>query len=96
MSDATNAKMQGLIDSFPSLRRIGFRWNHDDSAEFVRLSKSCCHSSGEHHAACFVLYVWNRYDAPRGMKFDFHKAILAWDDEHVEAFRAWLGNIWYA
>lgn len=90
------AKMQRLIDSFPSLRRLGLAWIGDDNASFIRQARATCYSSGEHHSAAFVLYVWNRLEAPKGFRFDFDKAIQAWDDEHVEALRSWMARIWYA
>jgi len=91
----TMDRMQALIDSFPTLRSKGLRWGErHDSSDFIAQCRGL--SSGEHHAAAFVLQVWNRYEAPRGLKFDFAKAMAVWDQQHVEAVRSWMRDPWWA
>lgn len=92
-------RMQALIDSFPTLQRRGMRWIGADrrdvgSACFTAQCRGL--SSGEHHAATFILHVWNWREAPKGMRFDFGAAVNAWDDEHVAAVREWMRAPWYA
>lgn len=88
-------RMQALIDSFPSLRTAGLRWTGHDCGPFVAQSRGLVNAY-DRQAAAFVCYVWNKYDAPKGLRFDFLAAIDAWDQPHVEALRAWLRDPWYA
>jgi hypothetical protein len=88
-------RMQALIDSFPSLYQAGLTWEGDNCHAFVAQSRGLVNAY-DRQAAAFICYVWNKYDAPKGTKFNFQKAIEAWDQPHVEALRAWLANPWYA
>ncbi|MFZ5895530.1 MAG: hypothetical protein ACOY0T_31020 [Myxococcota bacterium] len=101
-------QLEALTRSFPSLRRrvapeLFKPW------DAVRFAKYCVPmSSGEKEAALFVLSVWNWMDdwsefglvaAPAGEanrgRFDVHRALSRWDDEHVKAFVAWAAAPWW-
>lgn len=88
------ARMQALIDSFPSLKRKGMTWKGHDANHFISQTRGL--SDAEHHAAAFVLHVWNRYDWPPRFQFRLFTAVACWDDEHVAAARAWLADPWFA
>lgn len=60
-------------------------------------------SSGEFHAAVFILNVWNFIVAePIGIarecwpRFDLFAAIGVWDGPNTEAFQAWARKPWCA
>lgn len=91
----TAQRMQALIDSFPSLRSAGMKWRGDNCRDFVTQASRLVNTY-DRQAAKFICYVWNKYDAPKGMRFDFQVAIEAWDQPHIEALRAWLRDPWYA
>jgi len=62
---------------------------------------------GMRDAGLFVLSVWNphddwreiaglsRDDGPTGGRFDVHRALGNWDDEHRSAFVAWAAEPWW-
>lgn len=50
-------------------------------------------SSGERHAALFILCVWNPgYAESQGWKFDVLEAMGVWDLRHRAAFLNWAQN----
>ena len=101
-------QLEALALSFPSLRRaIPTRLFRPWDA--IRFAQYCVPmSSGEKEAALFVLSVWNSSDdwsefglacapgedANRG-RFDMHRALSRWDDEHMRAFAAWVAAPWW-
>lgn len=85
---AVRGDIHSLVDSFPALRGRA-RWIGDDSKAFKKCMRGM--SSGERHAALFVLYVWNHFEN----KFDFDAAINSWDNNNLAAFRDWLKNPWF-
>jgi hypothetical protein len=91
----TAQRMQALIDSFPSLRQAGCRWRGETCHDFAAQARQLVNAY-DRQAAAFVCYVWNKYEAPKGLRFDFQAALDAWDQPHVEALRAWLRDPWYA
>ncbi len=52
--------------------------------------------SGAHHAARFVLTVWNLGPWQEFDGFDFHEAFGKWDKKHRAAFLAWASAPWWA
>ena len=50
-------------------------------------------SSGERHAALFVLSVWNRHDW--GSKFNMAEAMNVWDDQNLKSFKDWVNDPWW-
>ena len=47
------------------------------------------------HAGRFVLSVWNPRQAWALGAFDLHEALGCWDEEHREAFGAWVSSPWW-
>lgn len=101
-------RLEALARSFSSFRdRLPaelFRpWDATKFAEYCAPM-----SSGEKEAALFVLSVWNwmddwaqfglsrgpKEDAFRG-RFDVHRALSSWDDDHTKAFLAWASAPWW-
>ena len=108
MSSNKVQQLEALALSFPSLRRaIPTRLFRPWDA--IRFAQYCVPmSGGEKEAALFVLSVWNSSDdwsefglacAPEGEpnrgRFDMHRALSRWDDEHMRAFAAWVGAPWW-
>ena len=52
--------------------------------------------SGAHHAARFILAVWNNDAEGTCDRFDVIEALAIWDEEHRAAFLAWAKNPWWA
>jgi hypothetical protein len=91
--------MQSLIDAFPSLREKGMRWKvqgkGDSSLEFIAQLPGL--SSGERHAAAFVLHVWDSHArTPGNIEFNLADAMSIWDEKHRSAFLRWAHNPWFA
>ena len=53
-------------------------------------------SSGERHAARFVLAVWDNAADWECGRFDIVEALTVWDEPHRAAFLAWAGDPWWA
>lgn len=98
--------MLALAYSFPTLRKTPAEMFAPFDAEaFARCWAPG--SGGEKDAALFVLSVWNpetdwreigllaRDDGPTGGRFDVHRALGNWDNEHARAFLAWAAAPWW-
>lgn len=81
-------KIQQLALSFPSLRGlVEHRWNPEGLDEWASRGGA---SHGERLAVQFVLTVWNQHHQWKCGKFDVFDACQTWDEEHRNAFRAWV------
>lgn len=88
--------VQEIVKQFPSLCSAPVvPWS---AAKFYRWAKtSPAITSGSHHAAAFVLSVWDP-DGPwsKGhLHFSVVKAFQHWDDAHRSAFRTWAERPWW-
>lgn len=82
------AKILELANTFPSLRGMCDVWDPiglDQWAESVA-------SSGQIHAARFVLQVWDKNYVWGCGTFNVCKAMHVWDENHWQAFLAWAGR----
>lgn len=97
-------RIQRLAASFPALatRPESFETPWDAEA-FARAWASG--SSGQRHAALFVLGVWNRNTDWREFglvggdgtgRFNVHLAFNVWDWGNIEAFLRWARDPWLA
>ena len=80
-----------LWRTFPSLADTtpdGWEWNALEVKR--RLGKM---STGQRHAASFVLAVWNPPLFAKG--FEFTEAMRHWDRAHVTACVEWMLNPWW-
>lgn len=86
-------RMSALAESFPALRNApGVRpWRALDLEEWTAVC-----SSGELHAARFVLQVWNVHHEWSCGPFQVVKAMCTWDDGNRAAFQAWAEGPWTA
>lgn len=81
-----------LIGTFPCLRhRLRFTpesWDADDLGKMLGVL-----STGERHAALFILCVWNPgYAKGEGWRFDALDAMGNWDSGNRKAFINWAQN----
>lgn len=53
-------------------------------------------SHGERCSAQFILAVWNFALPWRCRKFDLMEALDVWDQQHHQAFLAWVADPWWA
>lgn len=83
-------KAELLCDAFHCLhRKPGTSpFNADELDEWA----STVASSGERHAARFVLAVYNQYAEWESGPFNVVQAMNAWDDRNREAFRLWAAQ----
>lgn len=81
-------RMTRLAESFPALAgKPGvFPWDPDELDGWA----SSVASSGERHAAAFVLGVWNKYAEFKVGRFDLHKSMACWDPGNLRALVAWI------
>ncbi len=87
-------KIQWLARTFPSLRKAPGvdPWiPHELNRWAVGPA-----SSGERHAARFVLAVWDNDAGWECGRFDVVEALTAWDEPHRRAFLAWAYEPWRA
>lgn len=85
-------QMLELATSFPTLRGVLGEWDPE------RLDQWACGpvpGSGAFHAARFVLSVWNSEADWQSGGFDLHRALIAWDRNHREAFISWVEAPWW-
>ena len=82
------ALMTRLAESFPSLRGCGAGIRPWHALRLEEASKAW--STGQKHAADFLLGVWNHGDY--GERFKFFEALQTWDAGHIAAFMAWVRN----
>jgi hypothetical protein len=69
-------------------------WSAPEVERFA--CRSAAATSGSRHACAFLLGVWsNAYTYACG-RFDVHKALATWDDEHRAAFLSWAQAPWWA
>lgn len=84
-----------LARSLPCLNRLASinrgLWNPNELDAWAIKA-----SSGEKHAARFVLTVWNQYEQWQCGAFNVFDAVVAWDDVHRGAFVAWVRDPWFA
>lgn len=80
-------KIQGLAESFPSLRGNPYvrAWDPKALDEWA----AGLASTGEKLSAQFVLAVWNQFEEWKCGRFDVLDAYARWDEKHWDAFRAW-------
>jgi hypothetical protein len=76
----------GLVCAMPTLVRKGCHSYAD--LESAWAADGPCWSSGEQHAARFVLHV------VAGEPFDLGAAVHVWDHLHLAVFRAWAHDPW--
>lgn len=91
-------RMCSLVLSFPCLRHAVFR-NREGNwcpITFLRWARRNAYSTGEKHAARFVLRVWNFTVKWSIGKFDVIDALGTWDEGNRRAFVAWAQNPWWA
>lgn len=90
-------RMVELGQSFPSLRRapLADKHGHFDARYFARWANRSLYSSGERHAARFILSVWNPRVRWAIGRFDLHDALGTWDLEHRAAFARWTAAPWW-
>jgi hypothetical protein len=81
------AVMQALANQFPVLENApGINdWNPEKLDEWAAGKAS----SGERHAAAFVLRVWNYYNDWKVGQFDVMAALSTWDEENRRPFVEW-------
>jgi len=53
-------------------------------------------SPAQHHAACFILGVWDSGTAWKAGPFLVMEALAAWDYENRLAFLCWANSPWWA
>lgn len=89
---APGARMLELLNSFPTLRGIMTEW---DALFLEQWACGPVPGSGGFLAAQFVLEVWNVYEPWKCGRFDFHRALGVWDEEHRSVFLRWVQEPWY-
>lgn len=77
--------MLALAQTFPSYRHLA-SWD----AKAVDRHAAHGASHGEKVTARFLLSVWNQWDEHAAGRFDLFEAMRVWDEEHLNAFRAWV------
>lgn len=90
MITLTKGDMQGLIDAFPSLRRLNVKWGYLNNSDWCA-QQLPSFSSGEQLAVQFVKFVWNHHLC----SFDLAQAVNRWDAAHYEVFKAWTNDPWF-
>jgi hypothetical protein len=94
------ARMATLAESFPTLKGVKglVPW---DPVLLAEQLGSPARTSASANAILFVLSVWNPGFQGGGVDlvktpFDLHSAMWAWDDQHRQAFLAWVTNPFWA
>lgn len=85
-----------IVESFPSLRSAPrMPWSATTFYRWARTSPSI--TSGSHHAAAFVLSVWDSTGpwSKGHLAFNVVRAFQSWDESHRNAFRRWAANPWW-
>lgn len=86
-------RMLSLVWSFPCLQRCPLTsW---DAKKFASWAWEKCHSSGELHAARFILNVWNPKTHWRLGKFDMMRALGTWNANNRRGFLEWARDPWW-
>ncbi len=88
-------KMLALVNSFPCLRLKNCPLALWDGRRFQAWAKEKLLSSGERHAARFVLFVWNPRTRWSIGKFKLEDALGIWDDGNRRAFVEWVRRPWW-
>jgi hypothetical protein len=96
--------MGELAASFPTIARRPDTFQPWDAVAFAEAWATG--SGGEKDAALFVLSVWDPANdwsefgltrgGERGGRFDVHRALGNWDNEHRAAFVDWASDPWWA
>lgn len=90
-----DVRIMQLAVSFPCLRLApGISEGRWDAVALDNWAASGA-SSGEKHAARFVLGVWSPYEAWRAGSFDVFDAVQVWDEQHRAAFQCWVADPWF-
>lgn len=85
MEAKMRVRWQKLVDSFGMYQLPGFQpW------DALKVDALTGLSSGEEHAVCFLLGVWDPNNREwRHGRFDVIEALATWDAPRCDAFLAW-------
>lgn len=95
------SRIQALAESFPSLRKAtGIRpWNPEQLEAWA-----CDRAANDESAFLAVQFILSLFEEDVGIPpgarnecgpFDFRAAMMAWDDEHRNAFIDWVKAPWW-
>lgn len=85
-----------IVESMPSLRNAPrMPWSATKFYRWFRTWPGI--TSGSHHAAAFVLSVWDSTGPWSKGKYAFNvvRAFQSWDEAHRDAFRRWAAKPWW-
>lgn len=90
-------RIESLALEFPSLRLPHVEGVEPfDAIKLDRWASGPAPSSGQRHAARFVLSVYNNLAEWECGKFEIALAVGVWDAAHVRAFAEWAREPWLA
>lgn len=85
-------RILALLNRFPTLRGVLSRW---DALALDAWARGPVPGKSARLAAQFVLEVWNVYEEWPCGRFNLHRALSAWDEEHTQVFLEWVQAPWY-